>query len=574
MNLFESKNISPLSRFWGLLKPDSAEIKNVYTYAIFRGLVNLTLPLGIQAIINLIQGGRFSTSWLILVALVSGAIALTGLLQIYQLRIVENLQQKIFARAAFEFAYRVPRIKMDQLYKRYAPELMNRFFDIISIQKGLSKILIDFTAAALQITFGLALLSFYHPFFILFSFLLLVLLFLIFQFTAKKGLQTSLEESKNKYETVHWLEELARTNTTFKLTGKTPLPLKRIDENVDKYLNARESHFRILMRQFSLMVGFKVIITIGLLAIGGILVMEQLMNIGQFVAAEIIILLVMNSVESLIKSLENIYDVLTGLEKVGQVTDLELENRDGLDIEVECASDGMQLELVDLSFSYPEQKQKVIDKLSFQINRGEFVVIVGPSGSGKSTLMRILAGLYDRYDGQIIYDEINKESFSAESLRSAIGDYLSQEELFQGSVLENLTMGKDIDLERVRKIVKKAHLTYYINHLQKGFDTVLDPQGSGLAESTVQKLLIARAILNNPKLLLVEDNMNAIDEGEKEDIINFLSEDQNKWTTVVTTKDPFIIEKASRIIELTEGKLSFSGNVKEYQEYLNNKSKR
>ena len=187
MNLLETKKISPLDRFWGLLKPDSSEIKNVYTYAIFRGLVNLSLPLGIQAIINLIQGGRFSTSWIILVALVSAGTALTGILQIYQLRIVENLQQKIFTRAAFEFAYRIPRIKMVELYKRYAPELMNRFFDIINIQKGLAKILIDFTASLLQIGFGLILLSFYHPFFILFSFLLVLLLYLIFRFTAQKG---------------------------------------------------------------------------------------------------------------------------------------------------------------------------------------------------------------------------------------------------------------------------------------------------------------------------------------------------------------------------------------------------
>jgi len=571
MDAVKNMNISPVDRFWRLLKPDSTEIKNVYTYAIFRGLVNLTMPLGIQAIINLIQGGRFSTSWLILVALVSGGVALTGVLQIYQLRIVENLQQKIFARAAFEFAYRVPRIKMDQLYKRYAPELMNRFFDIITIQKGLSKILIDFTAAALQITFGLALLSFYHPFFILFSFLLLLLLYLIFRFTAKRGLETSLKESTNKYETVHWLEELARTNTTFKLSGKTPLPLKRIDENVNNYLAARESHFKILMRQFSLMVGFKVLITVGLLAIGGLLVMEQLMNIGQFVAAEIIILLVMGSVESLIKSLETIYDVLTGLEKVGQVTDLELENRKGLDIEVECASEGMVLEMVDLSFNYPGRKEQILKNISLKIERGEFVAVVGPSGSGKSTLMRILSGLYDLESGQLIYDEINKESFSAESLRSAIGDNLSQEELFQGSVLENLTMGKEIGLDAVRAVVKRVHLTNYINHLPKGFDTLLDPQGSGLAEGTVQKLLIARAVINSPKLVVVEENMSAIDEEEKLDIIKFLSSKENKWTAVIASKEKEIISKADRVIELRDGQLSFNGSPSDYYKYIKQK---
>ena len=220
--------ITPIQRFWRLLKPEGTEIKNVYTYAVFNGLVNLSLPLGIQAIINLIQGGRISTSWVVLVILVTVGVAITGILQIYQLRIVENLQQKIFARAAFEFAYRVPRIKMEELFKLYAPELMNRFFDIINIQKGLSKILIDFSAAGLQIIFGLTLLSFYHPFFILFSLLLVILLYAIFKLTAQRGLDTSLTESKNKYQTVHWLEELARTNITFKLSGNTDLPLSLI----------------------------------------------------------------------------------------------------------------------------------------------------------------------------------------------------------------------------------------------------------------------------------------------------------------------------------------------------------
>lgn len=557
--------INPLDRFWRMLKPDSREIKNVYTYAIFNGLINLTLPLGIQAIINLIQGGRLSTSWVILVALVTLGVALAGVLQIYQLRIVENLQQKIFTRAAFEFAYRVPRIKMEQLYKEYAPELMNRFFDIITVQKGLSKILIDFTAAGLQIIFGLILLSFYHPFFILFSLLLIILLYSIFRITAKKGLNTSLVESKNKYKTVHWLEELARTNTTFKLTGKTPLPLTRTNENVTNYLTARENHFQILMRQFSLMVIFKVLMTIGLLAIGGILVMDQLMNIGQFVAAEIIILLIMNSVEKLIGSLETIYDVLTGIEKVGQVTDLELEKSSGLDIEVECQSKGMQLDLINLSFKYPENSELTLKQLNISIARGSLVSLVGKNGSGKSTLIRLLAGLYELQGGQILYDEIGKESFSIESLRSAIGDCLSQEQLFQGSVFENVTMGKNIPIGKVKDICKEVHLSEFINHLPMGYDTILDPQGSGLAESTVQKLLIARAILNAPKLLLVEDNLDAIDEQEKKEIIDFLRKKENKWTVIAATKNPYLIQHSDQIIELTAGRVTFDGSPENYK---------
>lgn len=561
----DQTKLSPLDRFWKMLKPDQKEIKNVYTYAIFNVLINLSLPLGIQAIINLIQGGRLNTSWVILVILVTVGVAMTGILQIYQLRIVENLQQKIFTRAAFEFAYRVPRIKMEQLYKQYAPELMNRFFDIVTVQKGLSKILIDFTAAGLQIIFGLILLSFYHPFFILFSLLLIILLYAIFKITAKKGLETSLQESKNKYKTAHWLEELARTNTTFKLTGKTPLPLSRTNKNIDNYLVSRESHFQVLIRQFSLMVMFKVLMTLGLLAIGGILVMDQLMNIGQFVAAEIIILLIMNSVEKLISSLETIYDVLTGIEKVGQVTDLELEKNTGLDIEVECQSPGMQVDLINLSFKYPENSELTLKKLNFSVKRGILVSLVGQNGSGKSTLIRLLAGMYELQSGQILYDEIGKESFSVESLRSAIGDCLSQEELFQGSVFENVTMGKDISMSKVKETCRKIHLTDFINNLPHGYDTILDPQGSGLAESTVQKLLVARAILNAPKLLLVEDNLDAIDEKEKTDIIDFLRDKNNNWTVIAATKNPYLISNSEQVIELKNGSIIYDGTPENYK---------
>ena len=162
---------SPMSRFWALLKPDKKEIRNVYIYAVFNGLVTLSLPIGIQAIINLIQGGQMNASWFILVLFVIGGIAFGGYLQISQIKITENLQQKIFSRAAFEFAYRIPRIKLEALYKHYAPELMNRFFDVVSVQKGLSKILTDFSMASIQVVLGLALLSLYHPFFIFFSLL-------------------------------------------------------------------------------------------------------------------------------------------------------------------------------------------------------------------------------------------------------------------------------------------------------------------------------------------------------------------------------------------------------------------
>src|SRR6056297_349572 len=303
-------------RLVGLLTLDKKDIFQIFYYAIFAGLVNLSLPLGIQAIINLIQGARVSTSWIVLVVLVTLGVAFVGALQLMQIRIIENMQQKIFTRSSFEFSYRFPKIKMGELRHYYPPELANRFFDTLTVQKSLSKILIDFPAAFLQIIFGLLLLSFYHPFFIIYGLLLLMLIYIVFKFTAQRGLDTSLEESKYKYRVAHWLQEVARCIISFKLSGNTSHAVDKNDELVVDHLQAREGHFRVLVLQFIQMIGFKVLVTAGLLLIGGLLVLNQQMNIGQFVAAEIIILLVITSVEKMILGLETFYDLLTSLEKL------------------------------------------------------------------------------------------------------------------------------------------------------------------------------------------------------------------------------------------------------------------
>ena len=312
-----------------MLKPDYLEIRNIYVYSISKGLLSLSLPLGIQALINFIQGGKISTSLVLLVFLVILSVLINGLFQIFQLRITENLQQKIFTSAAFYFAYRIPRVKFGTLFNKYPPELMNRFFDTISIQKGLTKILIDFSTAILHILFSLILLSLYHYFFLFFSFLLILLSYFAFKQTFKRGLTTSIKESSNKYELVDWLQELARNVITFKLNTGSNFPLKKTDIMTSKYLQSREKHFNVLLWQYSFMVFFKVLIAFGMLVIGGLLVMEGKMNIGQFVASEIVLVLLINAFEKVILSLDNIYDVLTSVEKIGEVIDMELDDNSG-----------------------------------------------------------------------------------------------------------------------------------------------------------------------------------------------------------------------------------------------------
>ncbi len=206
--------------------------------------------------------------------------------------------------------------------------LLTGSFDVLTIQKGLPKLLIDISTAVIQIFFSLILLSFYHPFFVFFGLLLISLLAIIFYITGPKGLDSSITESKYKYKVAYWLEELARTLTSFKVAGTTHLPMKRVSENVNNYLIHRKIHFGVLIRQFSYIIAFKTFIVGGLLILGTILVIDRQITLGQFVASEIIIVLILGAVEKIIVTMDTIYDMLTAVDKIGHVTDLPLENEE------------------------------------------------------------------------------------------------------------------------------------------------------------------------------------------------------------------------------------------------------
>ncbi|MGB5316611.1 MAG: ATP-binding cassette domain-containing protein [Robiginitalea sp.] len=556
-----NKVLTAWQRLIGLLTLEKKDVLQVFYYAIFAGLVNLSLPLGIQAIINLIQGAQVSTSWIVLVVLVTLGVAFVGLLQLMQIRIIENLQQKIFTRASFEFAYRFPKIKMDELRNYYPPELANRFFDTLTIQKSLAKILVDFPAALLQITFGLLLLSFYHPFFIIYGLLLVLLIYVVFKYTFQRGLETSLDESKNKYKVAHWIEEVARCIVSFKLSGKTSLAIDKNDALVSSYLDAREGHFKILVIQFVQMIAFKVLVSAGLLLIGGLLVLNQEMNIGQFVAAEIIILLVISSVEKLILGLETFYDLLTSLEKLGQVVDKELEPMGG-EKPFEDGS-GFLVELKDVTYKVPDREKKIIDGVNLQITPACTILLKGPSGSGKSTLLRLIAAILEPDEGQIFINEVSLQGVDLNYYRSHLGKSLPEETPFEGTILENLTFGdKSVSMQEVYWALEKTKLISFVKEQPQGLNTVLYPEGKQIPFTVGKKLVLARSILRKPKLLLLKDPLDHFNSHEANEVMDFLTNPENGWALVVVSENERWASRCGRVVYFEDGKiLKENGNA-------------
>ena len=557
----EVEHYTPLKRFWRFVKTEKSNIFYIYVYSIVIGLINLSLPLGIQAIIGRISGGLLFDGVIVLITFVIIGIIIAGSLQIMQIYLVEILQRRIFTRAAFEFAFRIPRIKTEALLKSHPPELMNRFFDVLTLQKGFSKILLDLTTAALQIVFGLLLLSFYNVSFVFFGFFLFIVLLIVFRATGPKGMKTSIKESKFKYNMVAWFEELARNIYTFKSAGYTNMPLDRTDDHIDNYLSARKNHFSVLLTQFINITIFKLLVTGGTLIIGCLLVVNREITLGQFVASEIVIIFILGATEKIIMNMDTVYDVLTSLDKIGQITDLPLDNPSGIRINNMLDKGGFELETKNLSYTYPEKKDKILKGINFKIRSGEKVCITGSNGSGKNTFTQIIAGLLGNYDGVATVNGISLKNIHLTDLHDAVAINTASDEIFEGTIEENVRLGKPgISQIQVVRAIEKAGLLEFVNTLKDGIYTRLLPTGKGIPGSAVRKIILARCIIKQPKLLIFNDYFDKLERDEKSTIIDSLCNKETGTTLLAVSTDPFLMKQCDRIIIFDDGEIIEEGD--------------
>ena len=544
--------MTPFKRFINLLKLDKRDVYQIIFYAAFAGLVNLSLPLGIQAIINFIQSGQLSVSWIVLVALVTVGVGFGGVLVILQLRIVENLQQRIFVRSSFEFAYRMPLIKFKEMYSEYAPEKANRFFDTLMVQKGTAKLLLDFCTAFLQVGLGIILLILYHSFFTVIGLLFIVILYIIFKFSYRDGLETSLNESKFKYKVAAWLQEIARNRDSFRRKGAFEYALEKNDGYVSEYVNYREKHFQVMKKQYIQLTIFKIIVTAALLSIGGFLVIHHQMNIGQFVAAEIVIVLLINSVEKIIFGLESFYDVLTSVEKIGQVTDMEIVS---IPTTAEISKTGLTIETESIAYNYPDHK-KSLKNINLKISQGEKIILRGTNGAGKSTLLRLLAGLLEPESGAMYVTDNYMNRLDEDTYREEAGTFLHGDTLFAGTIRENILFGNQtINNDDLKWALDNVCLTPYIKTFTNGLENQVHPGGRELSASDVQKILLARSIVSKPNVLFLEDPVDKMDELTSAKIVDFLLSKENDWTVIVTSKNDIWKNKCDRMITIDDGKI-------------------
>ena len=548
----------PLSRIIQLILTDRKDIVSIYFFAIMSGLVQLSLPLGVQAIISFVLGATMVTSIYVLIFVIVLGVFLVGAFQINQMKIIEKIQQNIFVRNTYLFAEVLPQIDLMKSNNYYLPEKITRFFDVMSVQKGISKLLLDIPIASIQIIFGLLLLSFYHPIFIAFGFLLLLFLVLILWFTGKKGIETNYVVSTHKYEVAAWFGEIGRVVKSFKFRHGTQLNISKADEKSVKYIKARTKHFSVLLLQYKALVLFKVLITVTMLAVGTYLLLEQKLNIGEFIAAEIVILSIIGAVEKLIGSISNVYDVITGLEKLSSVTESPLEKNGK--VEFKSINSGVSVELTDCNITYPNNKT-VLKNMNFKIPSNSIVGITGCTGSGKTSLLNLLSGNLGDDNGGVLINNIALGNYNLESLRKKMGVFLYNTDVFEGTVLENITMGRQgITQEEITKLAYELGFSSFIQSLKNGFETEVDPAGKKMSTTSVQIIILLRAFIEKPDFLLLEEPWNNFNKELKDSFIDYIFNKMEDTTLVIATNDSSYLEKVDIVLELNKGEVLVSKN--------------
>ncbi len=548
-----------LNRLIELLKEERRDFAVVIAYAAIVGVLSLIVPLSASAIVNSVVLGVFTNQLIWLCIIVAIGLLVVGVFDVMKQYVVDVLQRRIFVRTAFEIAHRLPKMRQDSLEHEYPPELINRFFDVLTIQKTVGKFLLDGVSATLTMGIGLFLLAIYHPFFILFNLSLIAFIPVLIFILGRGGLVSSIKESKKKYALASWLEEIGRCQTSFKLFATPEYIYERVDSIAVEYMKARHAHFIVLARQIAGSVFFRALAIVGVLGIGGSLVIQGQLSIGQLVAAELIIVAMLSSIEKLVSQFAEHYDLLTAIDKLSYLIDKPLEREEGTFSEHK--STPPNITITNLWFSYPDGHQ-IFKGLSLFIKSGSRVSLVGESGAGKTTLASMLVGIYPPDKGLIEFDNYDITHLNLRDIRQAVGIVVAENEIFEGTIAENILMGRHFSQEQLDWALKTAQIYDAIRALPDRLDTMLTSTGNNLPLGLIRRIIFARVIIAKPSILILDEAFGGLEERTKLQLIQSLYAERC-WTIIDISHDAELIRRSETVFVLDKGIICEQGSPRE-----------
>jgi putative ABC transport system ATP-binding protein len=548
----EQASKSPQARLRGLLSVEKNDLWVAVIYSAAIGLFTLVLPVAVQALVNTIALGNLLQPLVLLSILVFVALVISGVLQGLRIYVVEHIQRRVFVRISSETIHRLLRAPAQAFDAHRGPELVNRFFDVVTLQKSGATLLIDGLSVATQSLVGMILLAVYHPWLLGFD-ILLLLAFLFVLFPLGSGaIATSINESKAKYALVAWLEETALFHGAFKPPSAMQYSRERTNQLVADYLDHRSKHFRILLRQILGSFGIQAVASGLLLGVGGWLVIQRQLTLGQLVAAEIVVSLILSGFSKLGKQLELYYDLAAAVDKLGYLQDLP-EEPSGVEL-LPVTSEPARLRFREVSFGYGNGPA-LLSGVNWEVQPGQRIGLMGRHGSGKSTLLDLIYGARQVAGGAIEIDGFDLRELDRARLRSQVA-LVREGEIFDGSIADNVRMGRALDSSEIRSALAQVGLLEYCLLLPKGLETRLPSGGSLLSSGQAIRLLLARALASRPRLLLIDEALDHTDDSPELDaIISVLFNPQAPWTLILISSQSALLQRCAAIYEARNGKL-------------------
>jgi putative ABC transport system ATP-binding protein len=540
-------DMPPMRRLIEMMRPESADLGLLLGLAVGSGLLALAPPVAVQALVNTVAMGGMGQTLAVLSIILLGFLVFSGAVHVLESYLVELVQRRIFVRLAADMAYRLPKVRCEVYDSQHGGELVNRFFDVLTVQKASSSLLLDGLSLLMQAAVGLILLAFYHPFLLAFDIVLLVSIGFIMFVLGRGAVPSAVEESMAKYALVAWLEIIARNLWTFKSDGGPRWAVERTDTLAHAYLAAKRAHYRVVLRQIIGSVSLYAVATTSLLAIGGYLVINRQLTLGQLVAAELIVSTVLASLIKFGKQLEGFYDLMAGVNKIGHLLDLPLEREHGA---TPAKTGPATLAVRGLSFGYGARRP-VLAGVDFAIQAGERVAVLGGHGSGKSTLAQLVCGLRQPDGGSIEFDGIAIGNLRLDALRTRIS-VVGTAEIIEDSLFENVRLGRPgMGVDTVERALASVGLTDEGAGLPTlTVDMLVGPNGSPLSTVQTRLLSIARAIAGSPALLVLDCVLDDLDEASRRRVATALIAAHAPWTLLVLTRSPSVAALCGRVVEL------------------------
>ncbi len=545
---------APFRRLYQLLLPEREDLATIALFAVFSGILYLATPIAVDILVNNLAFGASEGVYIQALVILSlglfGFLILLGLVRAAQYYVTELIQRRLFVRLTADMVYRLPRVEMAALDRKAGPDLVNRFFDMITVQKAASMLLLDGLNLVLGASVGLLILGFYHPFLLVFDLLLIISLVVVLYGFGVGAVRTSIRESYAKHDVAAWLEQVALFPYLFKSDGGARIASRRADALAEEYLEARGTHYRIVFRQIVGLLGLQAIASASLLGVGGFLVLEGQLTLGQLVAAELIVSTILANLASLGKYAETFYDALAAVDKIGYVVDLPIQRSDGEDVAPDAPA-GMRIDVDGLAFGYHPERP-ILKDLTLHVEPGERVAVVGSAGDGTSTLFDILYGVRSAQGGIVRVDQVDIRNWDLERYRQTVA-LVRGHDIVEGSILENVRFGREgLTRSQVETALESVGLLNAVLRLPEGLETKLRMGGRPLSSSQRSRLVVARAIVCAPRLLLIDEALENLEPRTLKDLMNTVFDPAAPWTLLVASHDDDVLNTCARRVNIAE----------------------